>query len=273
MITSIDRKNTLEEFNDYYLKIKKRYEKSTAVNENNFQLIENYIFQQNTSKVKYNKAKSTFFQKLSIINGIYPNNNLSIKFLNNEITVDELINFEQKLINPRIEIQHTILNMILKHNKLDMNDSKELALKIENSCFKQCVNYCSTKLLIIVRWTNPEFMNYYSSKCGEIISLLDIDSPSCKNYGNMLLDKIVNGEILAENIGNMSIVDICEKTYEEEKKILDIRLAQKIKIKTSVLFRCPHCGARKCSYTVVQRRSLDEAPDYDCICLECSRRF
>jgi hypothetical protein len=59
MITSIDRKNTLDEFNEHYLKIKKRYEKSTIINENNFQLIENYMFQQNMSKIKYNTIYTT----------------------------------------------------------------------------------------------------------------------------------------------------------------------------------------------------------------------
>jgi DNA-directed RNA polymerase subunit M/transcription elongation factor TFIIS len=54
-----------------------------------------------------------------------------------------------------------------------------------------------------------------------------------------------------------------------------MRAEQKVAEKESNLFRCPHCGMRRCTYLEVQRRSLDEAPDYLCRCLnpQCGRRF
>ena len=273
-VTAIDRKQCIEELNELYTQIKNKYEKSTLVKENKFDEIEKFIYSNSQEKYKYVYLKNSILKKLVLNKGIFPEDNISIKLLNNEIKLVDILTYEVK-IEPRNEIQHLIMLNLLKNPQFKMNTAyaKKIALKIENSCFKECVTYCSKTLLIIARWTNTEFINYYSSKCGEIISLLDIDSMSCKAYDCILIEKIINGSILPENIGNINIKLICSKAYEEEKKILDVRLSQKIDLKTSVLFRCPHCKARKCNYTVVQRRSLDEAPDYDCVCLVCLRRF
>ena len=72
--------------------------------------------------------------------------------------------------------------------------------------------------------------------------------------------------------GHPTVGETDEAAIAAERAEIASRSAQRIIEKESALFRCPHCGARRCSYIEVQRRSLDEAPDYICKCLACNHK-
>jgi DNA-directed RNA polymerase subunit M/transcription elongation factor TFIIS len=85
--------------------------------------------------------------------------------------------------------------------------------------------------------------------------------------------KLLDGTIKPEALGDMTSEALCPQATAAERADIAKRATQRVETKESTLFRCPHCGERRCSYQQVQRRSLDESPDYLCMCLSCNRRF
>ena len=69
------------------------------------------------------------------------------------------------------------------------------------------------------------------------------------------------------------VAELCPQATAVERAEIQKRAVQKVEEKVSELFRCPHCGARRSTYREVQRRGLDEPPDYLCFCQACKRRF
>ena len=47
------------------------------------------------------------------------------------------------------------------------------------------------------------------------------------------------------------------------------RSKQKIKARTTAMFRCPNCSERKCTYVTEQKRGLDEPETYHITCAAC----
>ena len=151
-----------------------------------------------------------------------------------------------------------------------------LATEIEKSCFNATIQISKKSEEPPHRnWDSPIFYDIYSTRCGVILNILNPNSITCKTYGNKLLLSLLNDEIKASEIGFMSEKELCPESIAIECAEIEKRKGQKIEEKISTLFECPFCKQRKCSFTQVQLRSADEAPDYKCKCLnpECLRRF
>ena len=75
--------------------------------------------------------------------------------------------------------------------------------------------------------------------------------------------------------GRETRLDARARALAAERAEIAARSAQRVVAKESAIFACPHCKERRCTYTEVQRRSLDEPPDYICVCLNerCRRQF
>lgn len=175
---------------------------------------------------------------------------------------------------PRNEMKEAFIKL-LSTNPFYQNDT-QLCIKtsssIEISCYNETIHISKTNG-IHRNWSDPTFINIYGTRCGSIFSLLDPESISCKAYGDTAMLKLINGEIKANQIGHMAVVDICPQSRDKESAEIAIRSEQKVLKKVSDLFKCPHCFARRCEYQQVQIRSLDEAPDYFCLCLDCNKQF
>ena len=156
----------------------------------------------------------------------------------------------------------------------DPERTRALATALEVACFNAAVRTSKESAEPSRRaWDSPVFVDIYSTRCGAIYSALDPASASCRTYGPQLTARLLSGELTPGALGEMSERDMCPPALAAERAEIASRSAQRIIEKESALFRCPHCGARRCSYIEVQRRSLDEAPDYICKCLACNHKF
>ncbi len=204
-------------------------------------------------------------------------------YLLDKLSDDEIVadSVADKIYSPREEIQKMFIRSLTKsqvfndkYKSAGSRFASEIARKIETSCYNAAVRISKDSDNPPRRqWDSPAFVDIYSTRCGTINNLLDGGLLSCKTYGSDLIDKICSGEIAPENIGDMSAAEICPAALAAERSEIDKRNAQKIELKVSTLFRCYHCGAKKCQYREVQRRALDECPDYICLCLVCNKHF
>ena len=152
----------------------------------------------------------------------------------------------------------------------------DTARAIEASCFNAAVRAGKESEEPPRRqWDSPAFVDIYSTRCGTIGGLLDPGSSTCRAYGPTLVRRLLDGSLAPEALGDMTEKALCPQATAAERAEIAARSEQRVVEKESNLFRCPHCGERRSSYQEIQRRSLDEAPDYLCVCLnpKCRHRF
>lgn len=155
---------------------------------------------------------------------------------------------------------------------------RELALshatRIEQGCYNAAVRTSKGAEDPPRRqWDSEGFVSIYSDRCGAINGLLDPETEANQVYAAEVVPRLLSGELRPEALGGMSVRELCPKATEAEREEIATRQSQKVVIKESNLFMCPFCKERRCEYETVQRRGADEAPDYLCRCLACSRKF
>lgn len=149
-----------------------------------------------------------------------------------------------------------------------------LVKALEGGAYNAVVSTCKASEVPQRRnWDSEQFKALYSERCGVLACLLDPESSQTRKYGATLGPRLLSGECDARAAGAMSARDLCPEASAAERRDIALRLEQRIDEKESNLFGCPYCGVRRCKYKEVQRRSLDEPPDYDCRCLACGRGF
>jgi len=156
------------------------------------------------------------------------------------------------------------------------DETMRVAKAIEVSCYNASVRASKESERPPRRqWSSQAFVDIYSSRCGTILGMLDPTSSTSQAYGPSLVPRLLSGELAPEMLGTMTEKLICPAATVTERAEIARRSEQKVVRKESNLFRCPHCNERRCTYDEVQRRALDEAPDYICLCLnpQCGRRF
>jgi DNA-directed RNA polymerase subunit M/transcription elongation factor TFIIS len=225
------------------------------------------------------------FHPLDIIGCLYVKN-----IIDEEDILTALVSKKYDHINtnmPIIDIPDIPKNIILfkiidtlylyKEYKSDIDNLINTAIEIEKSCFNATIHNCRYSDDPPPRnWDSELFVEiYYSARCGTILRLLSPTSMSNIEFGPVLINKLISKEISASDVGFMSESDICPESQKIEKFNIQKRIDQKIEEKFSNLYVCPSCKERKCSYTTVQRRALDEAADVICKCLnpECLMVF
>ena len=180
-------------------------------------------------------------------------------------------------LTPRTIILLKIIdNMFLyEEYKNDIKLLIDIAKCIEKSCYRATIHNCRNSDDPPPRnWESSSFVEiYYSARCGIILRLLSPNSASCKEFGCVLVNKILDGQIDPDNVGFMNESEICPESQEFEKIDIKKRMDVKIEEKTSNLYQCPSCKERKCTYTTVQKRSLDEASGVSCECTVCKYKF
>lgn len=150
------------------------------------------------------------------------------------------------------------------------------ATAVETACFNHAVALAKSSDTIYRRnWDDQVFVDTYSAHCGTVAAHLDPASSVSRAYPCPLLERLWDRALRPETLGTMSATEMCPAALEREREEIRLRSAQHLDVKVSTMFRCPHCGVRRCTYTEVQRRSLDEPADYDCVCLNavCGKAF
>ncbi len=226
--------------------------------------------------------------------GQFPDDVLILMSISGRVTVDQAVKISAELADgeteedPRELIRRLFIRLLLKgsvHFAQNRSLAADTAHAIEISCYNQTIKLSKESEEPPRRlWTSSSFTDIYSTRCGIIAGLLDPSSTSCRAYGPTLVMRLLAGlgitavedgmtPLRPEDLGRLGSKELCPKSIREEAAEIERRVNQKVVEKESRLFSCPYCNERRCTYTEVQRRSLDEAPDYLCLCLCCRRRF
>jgi hypothetical protein len=214
--------------------------------------------------------------------GAFPDDVVSLMFLDGRRTAGSIIELSKappEAVNERTKMQRIFIRTLMRADPAYATDQAltlETSRLIEISCYNAAVRISKESEEPPRRaWDSSAFVDIYSTRTGTIIGMLDPDSTSSNEYGTNLARLMLEGTLLPLSLGNMSEKDLCPQATAAERAEIAKRSNQKVEMKESILFRCPHCGERRSTYNEVQKRSLDEAPDYNCLCLNenCRRRF
>lgn len=180
--------------------------------------------------------------------------------------------------NPRGKILDKFQDILFDLNKFDDEKIYFIAAELEKACFNSIIHMCMYSKIAPQRsWKNTYFVETYSTKCASIMSLISKNSDTAKNYPKFhkkFIKELSNFDTFNfAKLAESDFTTICKESIQKEQDEINIRRAQKVKIATSTMFKCPQCKKNNCSYETVQIRSLDEASDYKCTCFECGNVF
>ena len=267
------RKSVVEYISHIFLNLNKRF-KLSYDNKYYANSFENELYitlEENDYIKKVNNIESY----LLINNGYFPDDILGIQFMQEKITVKDIISFDINTINtsPRTQITKLFTFLFYRYEQ-DKENVLEISKTIEKSCYNAIIkNSKQSEDPPCRQWDSPIFIEIYSNRCGIIYNLIDPESNSSKLYGSSLLQDILDKKIDIKEIGFKSEKELCPQATQKERDEIAIRSEQHVIEKESNLFRCPNCKERRVTYREVQLRALDEAPDYLCKCLNCKHRF
>lgn len=202
------------------------------------------------------------------------NKNVAEMYIEGELSCDDITCFRETLpLGPRQSTKKCFYDL-LKESGLE-----KYAETIEDSCYRYVVERCKNSDVLICRRWDTQFKDIYYRHCATLKYYLDVtnstNSINSLNPADYVINGLKNNTIKAEDIGFMTEKELCPSAFENESKLIEIRVNQKIDRKVSTLFKCPKCKQNKVTYEEYQSRSLDEAPDYLCECLNplCGHRF
>ena len=155
-----------------------------------------------------------------------------------------------------------------KYKDIKKEQIMPLSHQIESSCYNYCFDKC-----ILPSWENNIFKQKYNTICGLMLSNLDPDLLVYKESKISLISKLLRGEIYIHNIAYLIHEELFPELTENERRIINRRLKEKIELKTSNLYRCPKCKKNETTYYFKQIRSLDEPTSIFCICQNCKFKF
>ena len=110
------------------------------------------------------------------------------------------------------------------------------------------------------------------SSCFENRGLHNINISLVKNIlfreesRNIVVPKLLNGDILPENLYKTSISDFTN-SHNNIIEELKVRLSKQIVYKTSSFYKCPKCRLKNAKIREEQRRGLDEGSTIIATCL------
>ncbi len=226
----------------------------------------------------YAEAVNTLRRGLGKQIGPYPDSIAGLQLLRGEVSAAQVAQalWAWTEPGPREVIRRMLLRSLLMTPAYAAD--RELALgdaaKIEQGCYNAAVRTSKGAEDPPRRqWDSEGFVSIYSDRCGAINGLLDPTTEANRLYSANVIPRLLSGELSPESLGGMCVRDLCPRATEAERAEIAHRQSQKVVMKESTLFMCPFCKERRSEYETVQRRALDEAPDYLCSCLSCGKRF
>ena len=202
-----------------------------------------------------NNENSNFLPiiRFTIPNEFYENNNYNKIRRNNLLLISNII--ENYIYYNNVVFDKTYINDVIIN----------LELSVYNKILKKINKYKD-------KW-DENFIFLYTSYSSKITKNLDTSIEGVDNY---LIDSILNKKINIDKIINLKSYKLSpEKTKDLIKKLKE-RISikdQDIDKKTSSIYKCKVCGAKKATMTEFQSRSLDEASTLSLTCTICGHKW
>ncbi len=138
--------------------------------------------------------------------------------------------------------------------------------RAERNCFEVAINECQAAG-INRTFTEPRFIERYSSVCYKVLSNLDIAGPVSSSY---LIEGLIAGTIDPYTVAEQSSATLCPAANEQERATIERRQNQVAAVKVSRLYTCSKCGANETIPIKYQGRAADEDCSISIRCVHCS---
>lgn len=210
--------------------------------------------------------------------GPFPEDTLGQRYAAGGLSAAELLASRPAALDPREAVRRQFVRALMAADARygDKQLALDTAAAIESACYNATVRISKGESDPPRRqWEEPLFVDIYSTRCGSVYGLLDPESTPSRLYDPQVVQRLLSGALTPAEIGQLEERELCPRALAAERAEIAARSAQRVVAKESAIFACPHCKERRCTYTEVQRRSLDEPPDYICVCLNerCRRQF
>lgn len=140
--------------------------------------------------------------------------------------------------------------------------------EIETSCFNKALDKANEDR-IYIDWENPKFAFIYQLICSRVSKNLDKNSEVGSSW---LFDMLWAKTIGRDEVAYLSSEELVNKP-KDIQEMISLRRKQKLNYKTSTLYTCKNCKAKKCTVRTQQMRSLDEGFTIILNCTICGFRF
>ena len=151
----------------------------------------------------------------------------------------------------------------------DINEHAEMILALEKSCFDDALEVAEYELLT-PDMNTPMFEQLYRSKITRITKNLDLSSEVGDEH---LATCLLLGSIDPSTVSKLDNKDLSPLHNLKLLETFNIRLNQKITLKTSSLYKCRQCGRKETTIRNVQMRSLDESDTSIITCTYCHYKW
>lgn len=171
----------------------------------------------------------------------------------------------------REEIKKMFAELFEKYpewNSLEQKNKDTIIRRLERGCHTHAVLDC-TKRFVPRLWTEPRFVNSYSTECYRISSNIDPNSGAKSRKLGLC---IINGSVDVREICKMTSEELNPEASLAERTALDIRMRQKVDEKYSN-DKCGKCDAKKVIRVEAQTRSADELSNFHFKCDECGHTW
>lgn len=154
-----------------------------------------------------------------------------------------------------------------KFKKIDIEEQDDILEIVEKSC-KNIAIQKAQKESTMAFWDDVQFKKIYSTLV--TMCAMELDTEFNKVLSNKCIDGVYKWNEIAAVIDS-GVVYLETKT--ELVKIINERKNVELSEKTSDLYKCGNCGARKSTGVDVQTRGLDEEKTSFRKCCECDYRW
>jgi len=151
---------------------------------------------------------------------------------------------------------------------LYIDDSLMMSHTIEEGVYNYSIRI-AIEHDIASNWSNEHFVELYCTRLRSIMSNL-------KN--SVLQSNIDTGKVVATDIENMSVTDLCPDKWTELIGASNTKDLERYEVNvesSSDDFTCKkhNCRSKRCSYYQMQTRSADEPITTFVTCLDCGGRY
>lgn len=171
-----------------------------------------------------------------------------------------------KEYNIRTKMLEAYMKMIGKQLK------QSIVIELEQAALYQALTEADKKG-VLRHFDNPLFEVLYKATAQSLLANI---LPNSYIHNPDLFPKIKKGQLTAEHIKSMSVMEYCPHMYSElrDKQILrEQNQLEGNKALATDRFICNRCHKRECTYYELQTRSADEPMTIFITCVNCGKRW
>jgi len=175
-----------------------------------------------------------------------------------------------KIRRAKLLLFEACLNFYKEYCALTVNERMALINDIEKSCMNYTIRH-ATNNNIIPSWNTELFENLYHMICYKISANIKPDGLVQGNNG--FARKVITRKLNIKELPKMASCDIYPELYEEIIDRIDASKKINKSVKVSTMYICGKCKSNKCTYQIIQSRSLDEGSTISVTCTNCNNKF